>query len=51
VRRLIEIEIAARGEYVGPPIDIVRISRNGAQWIQRKTECAELQPQDKSRQP
>ena len=51
VRRLIETEIAARGEYVGPPIDIVRISPNGAQWIQRKTECAELQPQGKSQQP
>lgn len=51
VRRLIETEIAARSEYVGPPIDIVRISPNGAQWIQRKTECAELQPQGKSPQP
>jgi hypothetical protein len=51
VRRLIETEIAARGEYVGPPIDIVRISPNGAQWIQRKTECADLQPQGKSPQP
>ena len=51
VRGLIETEIAARGEYVGSPIDIVRISPNGAQWIQRKTECAELQPQGKSQQP
>lgn len=51
VRRLIEVEIAARGEYVGPPIDIVRITPNGAHWIQRKTECAELQPQGKSPQP
>ena len=41
VRRLIEIEIAARSEYVGPPIDIVRISPNGAQWIARKSECAD----------
>jgi hypothetical protein len=39
VRRLIETEIAARGEYVGPPIDIVRISKSGAQWVQRKPEC------------
>ena len=51
VRRLIETEIAARGEYVGPPIDIVRISPSGAQWIQKKTECAELQPQGKSQRP
>jgi hypothetical protein len=41
VRRLIEVEIAARGEYVGPPIDIVRINQNGAQWIQKKSECSE----------
>jgi hypothetical protein len=41
VRRLIETEIAARGEYVGAPIDIVRISPNGAQWIARKSECSD----------
>lgn len=50
VRRLIETEIAARGEYVGPPIDIVRISPNGAQWIARKSECAE-QPTSPSPKP
>lgn len=42
VRRLIEAEIAARSEYVGPPIDIVRISKSGAQWVERKPECAEI---------
>jgi hypothetical protein len=41
VRRLIETEIAARSEYVGPPIDILRISKNGVEWIERKPECAE----------
>jgi hypothetical protein len=41
VRRLIETEIAARSEYVGPPIDIVRISKSGVQWIERKPECSE----------
>lgn len=39
VRRLIETEIAARGEYVGPPVDILRIDQRGAQWIQRKALC------------
>jgi hypothetical protein len=39
VRTLIETEIAARSEYVGPPIDIVRIDKNGARWIQKKSEC------------
>lgn len=48
VRRLIETEIAARSEYVGPPIDIVRISKSGAQWIQRKPECQENRPRQKS---
>jgi hypothetical protein len=42
VRSLIETEIAARSEYVGPPIDIVRINQNGAQWIQKKPECNDL---------
>ena len=42
VRWLIETEIAARSEYVGPPIDIVRISKGGVQWIQRKQECQEI---------
>lgn len=51
VRRLIETEIAARSEYVGPPIDIVRISPNGVQWIQRKTECAEAATPGKSQKP
>jgi len=42
VRRLIETEIAARNEYVGPPIDIVRITKSGVQWIERKPECQEV---------
>jgi hypothetical protein len=42
VRTLIETEIAARSEYVGPPIDIVRISKSGVQWIERKPECQEI---------
>lgn len=51
VRRLIEIEIEARSEYVGPPIDIVRITANGAQWVQEKTECSDLRFPAKSRKP
>jgi hypothetical protein len=43
VRRLVETEIAARSEYVGPPIDIVRINKTGASWIQRKPECGGAQ--------
>ncbi len=51
VRRLVETEIAARSEYVGPPIDIVRISSNGAQWIQKKNECADSQAPAKPQKP
>jgi hypothetical protein len=43
VRRLIEIEIGARSEYVGAPIDILRISARGAKWVQKKPECPEIQ--------
>lgn len=39
VRRLIETEVAARSEYVGPPIDLLRINAQGAKWIQRKPGC------------
>ena len=44
VRRLIETEIAARSEYVGPPIDLLRIDANGAKWIQKKQACPDLKP-------
>lgn len=40
VQSLLETAIAARSEYVGPPIDILRIDKSGARWIQRKPECA-----------
>ena len=46
VRRLIETEIAARSEYVGPPVDILRIDSKGARWIQKKPGCA--QPSNRS---
>jgi hypothetical protein len=52
VRRLVETEIAARSEYDGPPIDILRLDKNGSQWIQRKSECVALVPPKRStRQP
>jgi len=42
VRRLIETEVEARSEYVGPPIDLLRITSRGANWIQKKAACPEL---------
>jgi hypothetical protein len=43
VRRLIETEIAARSEYVGPPIDILRIDKTGATWMQKKPSCPNIE--------
>jgi len=42
VRRLLETEIEARSEYVGPPIDLLQINAQGARWIQKKPECPDL---------
>jgi len=39
VERLIQMEIDEEGDDVGPPIDILRITRSGAQWIRRKRQC------------
>jgi hypothetical protein len=39
VERLIQMEIDEEGDDVGPPIDILRITRHGAQWIRRKRQC------------
>lgn len=39
VRKLIELQIAAREDYVGPPIDIIRLTSKRASWVQRKPEC------------
>jgi len=48
---LIEIELEARSEYVGPPIDIVRITPNGAQWIKKKTDCSDSWPAGRRQKP
>jgi hypothetical protein len=42
VRKLIETQIAAREEYVGPPIDILQITAKRAAWVKRKPLCAEI---------
>lgn len=42
-RKLVELEIESNPNEVGPPIDILRITRNRAEWVQRKTECPEIQ--------
>jgi len=42
-RRLVEMEIAAKPDKVGPPVDIIRVDRNGIQWVEKKSECPEIQ--------
>jgi hypothetical protein len=38
-RRIVDIEIHAQPNYVGGPVDILRISSRGITWIQRKAQC------------
>jgi len=39
VQKLMEIEVTSEPETVGPPIDILRITREGPEWIQEKDMC------------
>jgi hypothetical protein len=38
-RKFVELEIADEPDIVGPPIDILQITKIGAVWKQRKPEC------------
>lgn len=42
VRKLIELEISANPSKVGHPIDILLIDGNGAQWLEKKSQCPEV---------
>ena len=39
IRHLIQYEIDANPQAVGPPIDILSIDKKSFQWIERKPEC------------
>jgi hypothetical protein len=43
IKKLISIESNAMGEEVGGKIDIIRVTRRGARWVQKKTECPDIQ--------
>jgi Proteasome subunit len=43
IRKLIEIEIADKPDFVGYPIDIIRVDKKAAEWIQRKKKCPDIQ--------
>lgn len=47
VRLLIKLEIADKPNEVQPPIDIIRVDADGPRWLSRKSECPDLQKQDK----
>jgi hypothetical protein len=38
-RLLVETQIKATPQKVGPPIDILQVARDGNLWVQRKPEC------------
>ena len=38
--QLVEIEIANRPMLVGPPVDVIRASTAGVEWLQQKPACA-----------
>jgi hypothetical protein len=39
VKKFVELEIADEPDDVGPPIDVLQISKAGAVWKQKKTDC------------
>lgn len=42
VRDLVEMEITQDPSAVGPPVDILRLTRRGAEWVQRKSLCPDI---------
>lgn len=42
VLQLINVQIAASPEDVGPPVDILRLDTKGPTWVQKKPECPDL---------
>jgi hypothetical protein len=43
VRDLVGLEISEDPSFVGPPVDILRLTRKGVEWIQRKPLCPDIQ--------
>jgi hypothetical protein len=44
IRELIEAEANHNPRYVGAPVDLVSIDRDGASWIERKAQCPAIAP-------
>jgi len=43
VRDLVGLEISKDPSSAGPPIDILRLTKKGAEWVQRKPLCPDIQ--------
>lgn len=43
VIHLIDLEIIDKPDEVGPPIDVIKIDKNGINWVQRKNSCPAIQ--------
>lgn len=43
IQKLIEVEIKANPAEVGAPIDILRITKDGADWVYKKPQCPDIQ--------
>ncbi|MGD0586321.1 MAG: hypothetical protein ABSA86_11200 [Oryzomonas sp.] len=41
-KSLVELVIDAHTPDVGPPVDVLRIDRDGAGWIEKKAECPDI---------
>jgi hypothetical protein len=44
IRELIEAEADHNPQFVGAPVDLVSIDRDGAGWIERKAQCPAIGP-------
>lgn len=40
VEQLVDLEVAEVPQFVGPPVDVLRVNRGGAAWVKRKAQCA-----------
>lgn len=41
---LVELVINAHTPFTGPPVDVLRIDRSGAAWVEHKPQCPDIAP-------
>jgi hypothetical protein len=42
INKLIEVEASDKPDFVSLPVDILRVDKNGAEWLQKKPQCPEI---------